>query len=597
MLRRQMMNDHLTTVTGNHLVLPDCKGSRFSNFNMFGHSDQVTTTGSQLFDISTATPASGGSVVDDHTIRVVNVNTQIIDPTTSLSSHLKAGYTYHISAVAKKVAEPPNVADLMIGNNTKGFIVRVEQTNEDGTVKSVNLPEIRDYTHLNINDAVKVSGNFTVPDTYTGKASLFLHASNHKDDSDNRYFDTIDYIDIMISEGTKDKPWEPYTGGKPSPSPEYPQEIRSVGDGGNIELKSMGHNLVNVHNVINQSSGITVDQEDWITVDIDNTQGTSTKYSIFSLGTSDLLKEGKKYLAVVEIKNDCSFSDMQEIISNYIESSSLGNRTGQFSTNFLLLKNAHSKKGVYTQVITARESFENCFSMTRTVFRAMPGEKTHIELRITITENLDIKQESFVYKPYREQSLTIPLSEPLRQVYISLKDMYIRDRICRKDGVWGIERWCFKLVLGASTHWGAYSYTNKQGIIEYYGFTSHDTAPLPHSSRRAGFSNIYSVVEKGTREHMEIWLGVDSNSIFVVGVPQWDKSLPDRGVENWMKFLSEHPLEIVSYLDDPIFEPFADDIQIALNSMHTYASETSYISNSENSEMMIIYRQLNNRKG
>lgn len=447
-----MMNDRLTTVTGNYLVLSDCKGSRFSDFNMFGHSDQVTTTGSQLFDIITATPTLDGSVIDEHTIRVVNVNTQIIDPTTSLSSHLKAGHTYHISAVAKKVAEPPNVADLMIGNNTKGFIVRVEQTNDDGTVKGVNLPEIRNYTQLNINDTVKVSGNFTIPDTYTGKASLFLHASNHKDDSDNRYFDTIDYIDIMISEGTEDKPWEPYTGGKPSPSPEYPQEIVSVGDGGNIELKVSG-------------------------------------------------------------------------------------------------------------------------------------------------ENMEVKQATFAYEPYKEQSITIPLSEPLRKVYISLKDMYIRDRICRKDGVWGIERWCFKLILDESSRWGTYAYTNKQGIVEYYGFKTYDTSPLPHSSRRAGFSNMFPVVEKGTSEHMEIWLGVDSDSVFVVGIPQWDGSLPDNGLSNWMRFLSENPLEIVSYLDEPIFEPFADDIQSALNSLYTYASETSYISNSENSEMMIIYRQLNNREG
>ena len=34
---------------------------------------------------------------------------------------------------------------------------------------------------------------------------------------------------FMVNEGTTAKPWEPYTGGKPSPSPEYPQEIVSTG--------------------------------------------------------------------------------------------------------------------------------------------------------------------------------------------------------------------------------------------------------------------------------------------------------------------------------------------------------------------------------
>lgn len=37
--------------------------------------------------------------------------------------------------------------------------------------------------------------------------------------------------------------YEPYTGGKPSPSQEYPQEIESVGQDGEIEVKTLGANL------------------------------------------------------------------------------------------------------------------------------------------------------------------------------------------------------------------------------------------------------------------------------------------------------------------------------------------------------------------
>lgn len=38
----------------------------------------------------------------------------------------------------------------------------------------------------------------------------------------------LDY-DIMLNYGSEAKPYKPYTGGKPSPSPEYPQEIKNVG--------------------------------------------------------------------------------------------------------------------------------------------------------------------------------------------------------------------------------------------------------------------------------------------------------------------------------------------------------------------------------
>ena len=39
---------------------------------------------------------------------------------------------------------------------------------------------------------------------------------------------TISFKNIMFEEGSERTDFEPYTGGKPSPSPEYPQEIKAV---------------------------------------------------------------------------------------------------------------------------------------------------------------------------------------------------------------------------------------------------------------------------------------------------------------------------------------------------------------------------------
>lgn len=41
---------------------------------------------------------------------------------------------------------------------------------------------------------------------------------------------------IMLNSGSTALPWEPYTGGAPSPSPDYPQEIKSAGDSGTINV-------------------------------------------------------------------------------------------------------------------------------------------------------------------------------------------------------------------------------------------------------------------------------------------------------------------------------------------------------------------------
>ena len=49
----------------------------------------------------------------------------------------------------------------------------------------------------------------------------------------------------MLSAGDEKKPFEPYTGGKPSPSLDYPQEIVSVGNDGEIHIAVNGKNLAN----------------------------------------------------------------------------------------------------------------------------------------------------------------------------------------------------------------------------------------------------------------------------------------------------------------------------------------------------------------
>lgn len=41
--------------------------------------------------------------------------------------------------------------------------------------------------------------------------------------------------------------YEPYTGGMPSPNPEYPQEIESTGDDGSVDLTIAGANLANIN--------------------------------------------------------------------------------------------------------------------------------------------------------------------------------------------------------------------------------------------------------------------------------------------------------------------------------------------------------------
>ena len=57
--------------------------------------------------------------------------------------------------------------------------------------------------------------------------------------------DPIDNYKVypMLNKGSIALPFEPYTGGKPSPSPDYPQEIQSAGDDGNLNAMVRGKNI------------------------------------------------------------------------------------------------------------------------------------------------------------------------------------------------------------------------------------------------------------------------------------------------------------------------------------------------------------------
>ena len=57
---------------------------------------------------------------------------------------------------------------------------------------------------------------------------------------------TAEFYDIQLEYGSSSTAYEPYTGGAPSPSPEYPQEIVNVGESGSINVEVGGGNLFKI---------------------------------------------------------------------------------------------------------------------------------------------------------------------------------------------------------------------------------------------------------------------------------------------------------------------------------------------------------------
>ncbi|MFR8790786.1 hypothetical protein [Gallintestinimicrobium sp.] len=84
---------------------------------------------------------------------------------------------------------------------------------------------------------------------------------------------------IMLNSGSTSLPWEPYTGGDPSPSPEYPQEIESTGQSGEIGVTVTGTNLLPFE-VGQKGNGFEV-FADGVQVDVDR------KTDIYAVGRNN----------------------------------------------------------------------------------------------------------------------------------------------------------------------------------------------------------------------------------------------------------------------------------------------------------------------
>lgn len=173
------------STSGESIQLSDSGDAPLTDIKLYGKSKQVKTTGAQLIDVT-----SGAQSMY------------------KLPIPLEAG-TYTVSF-------DTNV-------NTGGFRLSNTTDTSSNSVATTSIKSIGEN---------RISLTLTI-DFVANYINISSQGSSYVEN-------------IMLNKGGSALPYEPYTGGQPAPSPEYPQEIEIPGSDGNVEIESVGVQLLDL---------------------------------------------------------------------------------------------------------------------------------------------------------------------------------------------------------------------------------------------------------------------------------------------------------------------------------------------------------------
>lgn len=202
----------INTMSGESpLVIPDSAERVNKRLELGGKTEQVQTTGKNLFDEKL----------------LLDFDSENYDKTQSGS-----GFYYYKFPVNGTVTASTKNAN----KNGEYLTVGIKPDGSDKTWLSHGSAAISKYKTLTPED-----GN------------IYLGVNNSLERVKSMIQNTGG---IIINEGSAAKPYEPYTGGKPSPSPEYPQEIKNSGKWNEekqkyeVDVKITGKNLFDMNKFI-----------------------------------------------------------------------------------------------------------------------------------------------------------------------------------------------------------------------------------------------------------------------------------------------------------------------------------------------------------
>ena len=195
----------VVSASGEDIVLADSADAELQGLRVFGRTEQETTAGKNLWNKDSGNLLGMFISGDQGDALITTANATMIyipcEPDTTYTISKTAGKRFQTAYTTEFPNELVTACGIVYGNAASS------QTITTGS----------DAAYL-------VS---------------YVHHATH--DADITLEEML--ASIQIEKGSAATDYEPYTGGIASPSPAYPQELVSAGDGGDIELEVCGGNL------------------------------------------------------------------------------------------------------------------------------------------------------------------------------------------------------------------------------------------------------------------------------------------------------------------------------------------------------------------
>ena len=471
------------TASGESIVLTDGAEEKLLDFGMQGKTEQLTTEGKNLFDI-------------DEFLKL---------PLEQFSNYGNA----RVLIITLK----PNTAYTMHTDNTGSL------TGEVDVSRSLYFTSVDDMMLDGNTTGVFKGHNITKTSDETGKLKIVLI------DRKNAIPIVNKEKYVMLAEGSTATPYEPYTGGKPSPSVEYPQGIVNAGDSGEIEAKLTGKNLFDI---------------------------SKNKYKC----DEEKICIPSKALAEINITEGIIFEEKTAYFLSW-ESYTITKPNSDWSPIF----------GVeYTD--KAREEYYMHFYKNGTKTNANKTIK-YVYIRNPWSVGTEINRIQIEkgtgrteYEPFKSQTITFHLDRPLTKW----------DRIEKQDGVYGVV-YKHRVVEDFAT-----LVRDNEPIYgnpgEKYFSVKADGATLNYN-----YSKVYSEVGLYKKDVQNLYVPKVMQNSFIIGVNDTDT----------IETAKEHiHYKIIYETDAEEFVPLPQETQTALNNLRTYYP-TTVITNSEDCEMEVTY--------